>query len=67
MKTLTTKPLTAKIRLKDAEKEGIGLFLNRCFEPGHLYVVEKSTTLVSSLVYNIHWPTENQVQLTLVF
>ena len=57
MKTLTTKPLTAKIRLKDAEKEGIGLFLNRCFEPGHLYVVEKFPNLVSSLVYNIHWPT----------
>ena len=57
MKTLTTKPLTAKIRLKDTEKEGIGLLLNRCFKPGHLYVVEKTPNLVSSLVYNIHWPT----------
>ena len=57
MKTLTTKPQTAKIRLKDAEKEGIGLFLNRCFKPGHLYVVDKAPNLVSSLVYNIHWPT----------
>ena len=57
MKTLTAKPLTAKIRLKDAEKEGIGLLLNRCFKPGHLYVVEKVPNLVSSLVYNIHWPT----------
>ena len=57
MKTLTTKPQTAKIKLKDAKKEGIGLLLNRCFEPGHLYVVEKVPNLVSSLVYNIHWPT----------